>query len=64
MFLSKFEGIIESLPKELITPPDYRQMILKSEIDGLKKEVDELTVIIAYLEHRLHKAEARYGVAV
>ncbi len=33
-------------------------------VDGLKKEIEELTVIIAYLEHRCAKAEARNGLAI
>jgi len=33
-------------------------------VDGLRKEIEELTVIIAYLEHRCAKAEARNGLAI
>ncbi len=33
-------------------------------VDGLKKEIEELTVIIAYLEHRVAKAERHRGLAV
>lgn len=33
-------------------------------VDGLKKEIDELTVIIAYLEHRCFKAEGARGPSV
>ena len=33
-------------------------------VDGLKKEIDELTVIIAYLEHRCAKAEHHRGLAI
>ena len=33
-------------------------------VDNLKKEIEELTVIIAYLEHRCAKAEARNGLAI
>jgi len=33
-------------------------------VDGLKKEIEELTVIIAYLEHRCAKAEGSRGPAI
>jgi len=33
-------------------------------VDGLKKEIGELTVIIAYLEHRCFKAEGARGPSV
>ena len=33
-------------------------------VDGLKKEIEELTVIIAYLEHRCFKAEGARGPSV
>jgi hypothetical protein len=33
-------------------------------VDGLRKEIEELTIIIAYLEHRCAKAEARNGLAI
>ena len=33
-------------------------------IRSLRKEIDELTVVIAYLEHRCSRAENRRGVAV
>jgi hypothetical protein len=33
-------------------------------VDGLKKEIEELTVIIAYLEHRVAKAERHRGLAI
>jgi hypothetical protein len=33
-------------------------------VDGLKKEIEELTIIIAYLEHRCAKAEGSRGPAI
>jgi hypothetical protein len=33
-------------------------------VDGLRKEIEELTVIIAYLEHRVAKAERHRGLAI
>jgi sugar-specific transcriptional regulator TrmB len=33
-------------------------------VDGLRKEIEELTVIIAYLEHRVAKAERHRGLTV
>lgn len=35
-----------------------------AQVADLKKEIDELTVIIAYLEHRCNKAESKVGLAV
>lgn len=37
---------------------------LKREAASLRKEIDELTVIIAYLEHRCARAEAKHGSTV
>lgn len=45
---------------------EVRQIILKeylTTIQNLKQEIEELTVIIAYLEHRCAKAE-RHGSSV
>lgn len=33
-------------------------------VDGLKREIEELTIIIAYLEHRCAKAEGSRGPAI
>lgn len=37
---------------------------LRKQNDELRKEIGELTVVIAYLEHRCARAEAKNGVAV
>lgn len=37
---------------------------LYTRIHNLTKEIDELTVIIAYLEHRVKVAEAKHGATV
>jgi hypothetical protein len=33
-------------------------------VDGLKREIEELTIIIAYLEHRCARAEGSRGPAI
>lgn len=41
-----------------------RAALVTQQVADLKKEIDELTVIIAYLEHRCNKAESKVGLAV
>jgi hypothetical protein len=34
------------------------------EIASLKREIEELTIIIAYLEHRVKVAEAKHAASI
>lgn len=38
--------------------------VLQNKVDDLRKEIEELTVVIAYLEHRCARAEAKNGTSV
>lgn len=67
-------------PRKVVSPMESAQPAVKRDpeverlrasvsehahiVDGLKKEIEELTVIIAYLEHRCAKAERHRGLAV
>lgn len=48
----------------VIQVESFNKIALEDQIVALKKEIDELTVIIAYLEHRVKVAEAKHGATV
>jgi predicted transcriptional regulator len=42
----------------------FIQSVDTQQVNSLKREIEELTIIIAYLEHRVKVAEAKHGSAI